>query len=49
MIVVVAMVVAGVHHPEMPGQLVNHRRQVSPEVRVPGVQANASLKRVQSA
>ena len=48
-IVEMAVVVAGVHHPEMPGKLVNYRRQVFPEVRVPGVQANANLERVQSA
>ena len=49
MIVVVAVIVAGVHHPEMPGQLVNHGGQIFSEVRMPCVQANANLKRVQSA
>lgn len=48
-IVIVTVVVAGMHHPEMTGQLVNHGKQIFSEVRVPRIKANANFKRIQSA
>ncbi len=45
-VIVMTVIVAGMYHPEMPGQLMNHGRKIFPEVRMPCVQANASFARV---
>ena len=49
MVVVPAVIVAGMNHPQMPGQLMNHGREIFSEVRMPGIQANANFTRVQGA
>ena len=47
MIVVMAAIVAGMNHPEMSGQLVNHAGKIFSKVRVPCVQADADFSRVE--
>jgi len=45
-VIVLTLIVTGVHHPEMPRQLMNHRSEIPGEMCMPSVEANTNLASV---